>query len=119
MAITSQYNWTSWTEQQTPVFDSENTELGHVAEAREGYFKVRVDGSYDYWLPFDTIADAGAAEIRLRITKAEVEERKNDDRAESLTDTEIEEATDDLPNPIPVERRYEAEADYLSGPHQL
>ena len=119
MAITSQYNWTSWTERNTPVFDSHNVELGCVTEAREGWFKVQVDGGFDYWLPFDTIADAGASEIRLRISKAAVEERKNDDRAEHLTETEVEEATDDLPNALPVERRYEAEAEYLSRPHQL
>ncbi len=117
MATLGQYDWISWSE-NTRVIDSENTELGRVKDAREGYFKVQVDGGFDYWLPFDTIAEAHAEEIRLKVTKAEADERKNDDRAETLTDTEIKEATDDLPHALPVEKRYANEADFLSRPRQ-
>ena len=118
MSTPSAYNWNDWASQDIPVLDSRGEEMGRVSDAREGYFKVNAPKAFDYWLPFDTIAEAGSDAIRLRITKDEAQTRKNDDAAESLTSTEIEESTDDRSQSLPVERRYEQEAEYLSRPRQ-
>ena len=118
MATDEIFNWVALEEAEAPVFDSSNKQLGTLGGGRAGYFKVNVSGGFDYWLPQDEIASADTESVCLKHTEAELEGRKNDARAESLTETEIEEGTDDLAHSLPVERRYDAEAEYLVRPHQ-
>ena len=116
MATNSPFNWAALKEAEAPVYDSEGHELGKIDGGRAGYFKVNVSGGFDYWLPQDEIAQADLEGITLKHSGDELEDRKNDARAESLTETEIEEGTDDLAHSLPLERRYENEAEYLIRP---
>jgi hypothetical protein len=101
------------------VYDREGRELGKLAEMRESYFKVNVRMARDYWLPVHLIEQVDGDRITLSVAEDVLEQEKLDSGIEDLTQTDIEEATDDTLNPLPVERRYEAEADYLTHPHPL
>lgn len=102
------------------VIDSRGEELGTVSEVRDGYFKVNVSHARDFWLPFHTIARTEGAEVvHLNLAGDELDEAKTSSVMESLGPTDIEESLDDSSQSIPVERRYENEADYLSRPHQI
>ena len=102
-----------------PVIDSDGKELGTYGGVRNEYLKVEAPHARDYWIPQDIIASANSSEVRLKVNHAEVEKRRNLDEGEGLTDTEIEEGTDNLGQPVPMERRYANEAEYLSRPRQL
>ncbi len=114
--MTIEYRWDALGE--VPVVDSEGKELGTFGGVRNEYLKVKAPHAFDYWIPMDTVAEAHSEGLRLKIDEAALEKRKNSDAAESMTETEYEEATDDLPHSIPVERRYEEQAEYLIRPHQ-
>ena len=118
MATDALFNWTALEEAEAPVLDSNSKKLGTLGGGRADYFKVNVSGGFDYWLPQDEIASADSEGVLLKHSEDELEGRKHDDAGESLTSTELEEATDDSGVTIPEERRYENEAEYLSRPHQ-
>lgn len=114
--MTTQSRWEALGD--VPVVDSEGKELGAFAGAKDGYLKVTAPHAFDFWIPIDTVAETRSDGVRLKVAEDALEKRKNSDKAEDLTETEIEEGTDGLPHSLPVERRYEAEAEYLIRPHQ-
>jgi hypothetical protein len=107
----------SWVTAGSSVFDAAGKELGKIDALRESYFKLDVSMGFDYWLPYHLIERADGDRLLLSVTEAELDEHKVDAEAEEMTATEMEEATDGTDHPVPMERRYAAEADYLLHPH--
>lgn len=54
------------------VFSSDGEQFAYVTEVRNGYFKVDVPMSPDYWLSSQYIASATDGRVQLNITKTEV-----------------------------------------------
>jgi hypothetical protein len=52
-----------------PVFTADGDKLGTVREVRGDAFKVDAPMQPDYWLPFSSIATAGADGVRLGFAK--------------------------------------------------
>ena len=102
------------------VIDSSGKEVGTVKEVRDGYFKVNVSMAPDYWLPFHTISGTEGGEVvHLNLAGDELEKARIMSGIESLGPTDIDESLDDSSQSIPVERRYENEADYLTRAHRI
>lgn len=59
-----------------PVFTADGKQLGTVREVRGDAFKVDVAMQPDYWLPFSSVATAGADGVRLGFSKDQLDEYK-------------------------------------------
>jgi sporulation protein YlmC with PRC-barrel domain len=60
------------------VLTIDGQDLGEVKEVAGNCFKVDVTMQPDYWLGTDTVASAGATDVRLNITKDRVGDFKVD-----------------------------------------
>ena len=112
-----QRNAATWLSDESVVFDASGKELGKVTEVSESYFKLDISMGFDYWLPYHLIDRADGGQIHLTVNEDALDKEKVDARTEDLTSTEVEESVSDTNNPVPMERRYEAQAEYLTHPH--
>jgi hypothetical protein len=104
----------------TPVYDVNGEKLGELKDLTESYFKVDVRMAPDYWLPVHLIEDAGSEGIRLACTEDQLDEHRVSTEAIEEDPREFEPSEDgraDTAHPEAMERRYDAQAEYLTHPH--
>ena len=105
--------------EEAPVFDSKGEKLGTVKQLGEEHFKIDVHMGRDYWLPYTLVESDRGGEVHLTCAGDDLEQYKTDAGAEDLGPAQVEESLAHTNNPLPMERRYDAEAEYLTHPRPL